>query len=598
MNVTVPSSTPGSSTSCCALLQRCTSSTNRTTGIRLPFARSMILRASATPEATADSCWTSPPDLARQQVGERRLPGPGRPPQDHRRERAGADQRRQGLALAEQVPLPDHLVERAGAHAVRQRLAHGASMLVTRPAGRRVKPVTSRADVGSMQPRDRPAPAPAGASERPDDSDLHPWRAAMLITLRVRRRRAGLHALDHAEGRRPERLVHPRRRLATRPGGELCGRRRVSLSVRRQSVLRGRPPAGGRPGPGRRDRQAPRPHAERPVPTAPPHPLAGVRSLRRRPVLHGDPVRTPSPGGGRRCPDGATPDPVRGGPARVAARRRHLGAFRGTDGTRVRFARRRRYRAGPAHAGRRPDRPRGRLQAVGAPGPAADRRGGAHPASRSDARVGPRRSRRRLRHPARARLVASRRRRSSGRGRSRSSDTRAVWVPRTARVLVGTPFRSLAVVCSIAVAWRIRGRTDDVGASRRPGFGARARGCCSSRSCSGITWRRPGRLLAYEVVRTGRVVRTLLFGSCALLVVRGASPPHPLVAGRDRAARPRSRWPALAEALALVDHPQTDARSRPPSRPARRRRPACPWRARTASRADRAARRWARTARR
>src|SRR6266536_2267178 len=59
----VPSSTAGRRTSCCDLLHRWTSSTNRTVGSIDFLARSITLRASATPDATAESWTSSPPTL-------------------------------------------------------------------------------------------------------------------------------------------------------------------------------------------------------------------------------------------------------------------------------------------------------------------------------------------------------------------------------------------------------------------------------------------------------------------------------------------------------------------------------------------------------
>jgi hypothetical protein len=56
IRVTVPSSTAGSRTSCCAFDQRWTSSTNSTVRKSPPLAWSITFRASATPEETAESC--------------------------------------------------------------------------------------------------------------------------------------------------------------------------------------------------------------------------------------------------------------------------------------------------------------------------------------------------------------------------------------------------------------------------------------------------------------------------------------------------------------------------------------------------------------
>ncbi len=55
ISVTVPDSTAGSSTSCCAFDHRWTSSTNNTVRKSPPLAPSITLRASATPEEVAES---------------------------------------------------------------------------------------------------------------------------------------------------------------------------------------------------------------------------------------------------------------------------------------------------------------------------------------------------------------------------------------------------------------------------------------------------------------------------------------------------------------------------------------------------------------
>ncbi len=61
INVIVPSSTEGSNTSCCAFDQRWTSSTNNTVRNIPPFAPCITLRASATPDETAESWIRSAP---------------------------------------------------------------------------------------------------------------------------------------------------------------------------------------------------------------------------------------------------------------------------------------------------------------------------------------------------------------------------------------------------------------------------------------------------------------------------------------------------------------------------------------------------------
>ena len=125
MRVTQRFSTAGSSASCCPLLNRCTSSMNST--VCLPYkeswvlASSMTARTSLTPAVTADSSVNRRPVAERHDVGERRLAGAGRSPQDQRGRGAALDQLAQRRARAEQVLLPDDLVEGARAHAYGER---------------------------------------------------------------------------------------------------------------------------------------------------------------------------------------------------------------------------------------------------------------------------------------------------------------------------------------------------------------------------------------------------------------------------------------------------------------------------------------------
>ena len=79
IRVTVPSSTAGSSTSCCAFDHRWTSSTNRTVRKRPPFAPSITLRASATPEFTAESWISSAPTASASRCARVVLPVPAGP---------------------------------------------------------------------------------------------------------------------------------------------------------------------------------------------------------------------------------------------------------------------------------------------------------------------------------------------------------------------------------------------------------------------------------------------------------------------------------------------------------------------------------------
>ena len=91
------------------------------------LAPSMTLRASATPEFTAEIWIRSAPDRVGEQVRERGLAGAGGPPQDDGGEVPSREDPREGLAFADQVALPGELLEGAGAHPGGERLVpHGA----------------------------------------------------------------------------------------------------------------------------------------------------------------------------------------------------------------------------------------------------------------------------------------------------------------------------------------------------------------------------------------------------------------------------------------------------------------------------------------
>ena len=146
-----PSSTNGSSTSCCAWLKRCTSSRKRI----VPWpcspsrarARSATSRTSFTPALdTADSVSNAlalTPAMRRAMVV---LPVPGGPQRMSDDSRSDFDQDPQRLARPEQVLLADDLVERSAAAAA-PRAAPGA------PAAPRPPPRTDRAPSPSPQAR-------------------------------------------------------------------------------------------------------------------------------------------------------------------------------------------------------------------------------------------------------------------------------------------------------------------------------------------------------------------------------------------------------------------------------------------------------------
>ena len=129
ISVTVPSSTCGSSASCCALLKRWISSMNRI--VRRPPSRRRSLRPRRSRAQVGDAR-RSPPTAARSGAAvrcamiarERRLPGARRPPQDQRRQLVALDHRAAAARPAPtQMLLPDELVEVARPHARGERRA-------------------------------------------------------------------------------------------------------------------------------------------------------------------------------------------------------------------------------------------------------------------------------------------------------------------------------------------------------------------------------------------------------------------------------------------------------------------------------------------
>ena len=70
-----------------------------------------------------------PVGLGGHDPGQRGLAGPGRPPQDDRRQPVGLDQRPQRRPVPDQVALPDHVLQRAGPHPRRQGRLPGQPLL-------------------------------------------------------------------------------------------------------------------------------------------------------------------------------------------------------------------------------------------------------------------------------------------------------------------------------------------------------------------------------------------------------------------------------------------------------------------------------------
>ena len=129
MSVTVPSSTWGSSASCWALLKRWISSRKRI--VRVPWRFEPVLglgdRGADLGDAGHDRRHAVEvgADLGREQAGEAGLAGPGRSPQQQRREVPARDAAPERPALADEVLLADELVEVARAHPGGQRLPLG-----------------------------------------------------------------------------------------------------------------------------------------------------------------------------------------------------------------------------------------------------------------------------------------------------------------------------------------------------------------------------------------------------------------------------------------------------------------------------------------
>ena len=117
ISVTTPSSTAGSSASCCALLKRWISSRKRIVAVWRWRARSITARTSARPASTAlcsSKLASVAAAIARASVV---LPEPGGPWRIIECSRPGLDRAAQRRLRAEQLALADDLVERARAHA-------------------------------------------------------------------------------------------------------------------------------------------------------------------------------------------------------------------------------------------------------------------------------------------------------------------------------------------------------------------------------------------------------------------------------------------------------------------------------------------------
>ena len=125
MNVTSPCSTYGRNASCCALLKRCTSSTNRIVCrpdcASVASARATASRMSLTPESTADSAMNSALNALAISRASVVLPDARRTPQQHRMRLARSERDRERLARRQQMPLADHLVDGRRAQPIGER---------------------------------------------------------------------------------------------------------------------------------------------------------------------------------------------------------------------------------------------------------------------------------------------------------------------------------------------------------------------------------------------------------------------------------------------------------------------------------------------
>ena len=89
------------------------------------WASAIVARTSTTPDMTAESEVNWAPISAGEEAGQAGLAGPGRAPQQQRREVAARDPAPERPALADEVLLPDELLEIARAHPRGKRLALG-----------------------------------------------------------------------------------------------------------------------------------------------------------------------------------------------------------------------------------------------------------------------------------------------------------------------------------------------------------------------------------------------------------------------------------------------------------------------------------------
>ena len=156
--MTVPSSMTGRKESCCARLKRWISSTNssvwRPLVRRKPRHLEHLLEVGNTGKDRRNLL-EGQPRIAGKQPCNRRLAGAGRPPEDHRAERAGADHPRQRTVLAGQVLLADHLRQRRRPQPVGQR-PRGLATAFPGDRPRNRSAIRSAGPAGSAGRRARP----------------------------------------------------------------------------------------------------------------------------------------------------------------------------------------------------------------------------------------------------------------------------------------------------------------------------------------------------------------------------------------------------------------------------------------------------------
>ena len=188
MSVTVPSSTCGRRASCWALLKRWISSRNRTRAGAVegqPFLRLGDRRADLG-DAGHDRRQGREvgADLGGEEAGEARLAGPGRAPQQQRREVAARDAPAERAALADEVLLADELRRgRAGASARRAAAARAAAGRAPRGGRRSVAGRMACADGSAAADAGPRARDLKGRTRRPGPNPslpVRPWAVGRL----------------------------------------------------------------------------------------------------------------------------------------------------------------------------------------------------------------------------------------------------------------------------------------------------------------------------------------------------------------------------------------------------------------------------------